>query len=46
VAAAVSSATRVTIEHWLRTELSVPPVLRDALQRVAAGLPLAERRSR
>jgi hypothetical protein len=48
VAAAVSSATRVTIEHWLRTEseLSFPPVLRDALQRVAAGLPLAERRSR
>jgi AcrR family transcriptional regulator len=49
VAAAVISATRVTIEHWLRTEseLPFPPVLRDALQRVAAGLPLAvERRSR
>jgi AcrR family transcriptional regulator len=49
VAAAVISATRVTIEHWLRTEseLPFPPVLRDALERVAAGLPLAtERRSR
>ena len=49
VAAAVTSATRVTIDHWLRTEsgLPFPPVLRDALQRVAAGLPLAaERRSR
>ena len=49
VAAAVISATRVTIDHWLRTEsgLPFPPVLRDALQRVAAGLPLpAERRSR
>ena len=42
VAAAVISATRVTIEHWLRTEsgLAFPPVLRDALERVAAGLPL------
>jgi AcrR family transcriptional regulator len=49
VAAAVISATRVTIEHWLRTEseLPFPPVLRDALERVAAGLPLpTERRSR
>src|SRR5215472_17438750 len=49
VAAAVISATRVTIDHWLRTEsgLPFPPVLREALQRVAAGLPLAvERRSR
>ena len=49
VAAAVISATRVTIDHWLRTEsgLPFPPVLRDALQRVAAGLPpAAERRSR
>ena len=49
VAAAVISATRVTVEHWLRTEseLPFPPVLRDALQRVAAGLPpAAERRSR
>src|SRR5215831_7108200 len=49
VAAAVTSATRVTIEHWLRTEsgLPFPLVLRNALQRVAAGLPLAaERRSR
>jgi len=49
VAAAVTSATRVTFEHWLRTGsgLPFPPVLRDALGRVAAGLPLAvERRSR
>src|SRR5215471_4501090 len=49
VAAAVISATRVTIEHWLRSEsdLPFPPVLRDALERVAAGLPPpAERRSR
>jgi AcrR family transcriptional regulator len=47
VAGAVISATRVTIEHWLRTEsdLPFPPVLRDALQRVAAGLPLAAERS-
>jgi AcrR family transcriptional regulator len=48
VAAAVISATRVALEHWLRTEsdLPFPPVLRDALERVAAGLPLAaERRS-
>ena len=47
VAAAVISATRVTIEHWLRTEseLPFPPVLRDALQRVAAGLPLAAERT-
>jgi AcrR family transcriptional regulator len=47
VAAAVISAARVTIEHWLRTgsELPFPAVLRDALGRVAAGLPLpAERR--
>jgi AcrR family transcriptional regulator len=49
VAAAAISATRVSIEHWLRSEsdLPFPVVLRDALQRVAAGLPLpAERRSR
>jgi AcrR family transcriptional regulator len=49
VAAAAISATRVTVEHWLRTEsdLPFPPVLRDALERVAAGLPLpADRRSR
>ena len=49
VAAAVISATRVTVEHWLRTEsdLPFPPVLRDALGCVAAGLPLpAERRPR
>ena len=49
VAAAAISATRVTIEHWLRTEsdLPFPPVLHAALERVAAGLPLAaERRSR
>ena len=49
VAAAVVGATRVTIDHWLRTEceLPFPPVLRDALQRVAVGLSLAaERRSR
>jgi AcrR family transcriptional regulator len=48
VAAAVISATRVTVEHWLRTksDLPFPPVLRDALECVAAGLPLpAERRS-
>jgi AcrR family transcriptional regulator len=47
VAGAVISAARVTIEHWLRTgsDLPFPPVLRDALERVAAGLPLpAERR--
>jgi AcrR family transcriptional regulator len=47
VAAAVISATRATVEHWLRTEsdLPFPPVLRDALERVAAGLPPpAERR--
>jgi AcrR family transcriptional regulator len=49
VAAAVVGATRVTIDHWLRTEseLPFPPVLRAALQRVAAGLPLpSEGRSR
>src|SRR5262245_19729460 len=49
VAAAVISATRVTVEHWLRTESDrpFPQVLRDVLRRVAAGLPLdAERRSR
>jgi AcrR family transcriptional regulator len=49
VAAAAISATRVTVEHWLRSEsdLPFPPVLREALERVAAGLPLpAERRSR
>ncbi len=47
VAAAVISATRVTIEHWLRTEsdLPFPPVLRDALERVAADLPLPSERS-
>jgi AcrR family transcriptional regulator len=49
VAAAAIGATRVTVEHWLRSEsdLPFPPVLREALERVAAGLPLpAERRSR
>jgi AcrR family transcriptional regulator len=49
VAAVAISATRVTVEHWLRSEsdLPFPPVLREALERVAAGLPLpAERRSR
>jgi hypothetical protein len=49
VAAAVTGATRVTFEHWLRAESGspFPPVLRGALQRVAAGLPLAaERRFR
>jgi hypothetical protein len=49
VAAVAISATRVTVEHWLRSEsdLPFPPVLRKALERVAAGLPLpAERRSR
>jgi AcrR family transcriptional regulator len=48
VAAAVLSATRVALEHWLRieTDLPFPPVLRDALERVAAGLPPPlERRS-
>jgi AcrR family transcriptional regulator len=49
VAAVAISATRVTVQHWLRSEsdLPFPPVLREALERVAAGLPLpAERRSR
>jgi AcrR family transcriptional regulator len=48
VAAAALSATRVTIEHWLRTEsaLPFPPVLRDALERVAAGLPLPAEQGR
>jgi AcrR family transcriptional regulator len=49
VAGAVISASRVTIDHWLRTEsdLPFPPVLRAALERVAAGLPVpAERSSR
>jgi AcrR family transcriptional regulator len=49
VAGAAISATRVTVEHWLRSEsdLPFPPVLREALERVAAGLPLpAERRPR
>jgi AcrR family transcriptional regulator len=49
VAAAVISATRVSIEHWLRTgsDLPFPAVLRGALERVAAGLPLpSERRPR
>jgi len=49
VAAAVTGATRVTIDHWLRTEseFPFPLVLREALQSVAAGLPrAAERRSR
>jgi AcrR family transcriptional regulator len=49
VAAGAIGATRVTVEHWLRSEsdLPFPPVLREALERVAAGLPLpAERRSR
>ena len=49
VAAAAIGATRVTVEHWLRTEtdLPFPPVLREVLERVAAGLPLpaATRRS-
>jgi hypothetical protein len=47
VAAAVISATRVTIEHWLRTEsdLPFPAVLREALERVAAGLPSPAERS-
>jgi AcrR family transcriptional regulator len=47
LAAAVIGATRVAVEHWLRTEtdLPFPPVLRDALERVAAGLPPGERRS-
>jgi AcrR family transcriptional regulator len=46
VAAAAISATRVTIEHWLRTEsdLPFPPVLREALERVAAGLPQPDER--
>jgi AcrR family transcriptional regulator len=48
VAGAAISATRVALEHWLRTESdpAFPPVLRDALERIAAGLPLpGERRS-
>jgi AcrR family transcriptional regulator len=47
VAAVAISATRVTIEHWLRTEsdLPFPPMLRDALERVAAGLPPPTERS-
>jgi AcrR family transcriptional regulator len=46
VAAAVISVTRVTIEHWLRTGsgLAFPAVLREALERVAAGLPLLSER--
>jgi AcrR family transcriptional regulator len=41
VAGAVLSATRVAMEHWTRTEFEQPlsVVLRDALGRVAAGLP-------
>jgi AcrR family transcriptional regulator len=48
MAAAAIGATRVAFEHWLRTESDLPllPVLREALERVAAGLPLpAARRS-
>ena len=46
VAAAVISAARVTIEHWLRTGsgLPFPLMLREALERVAAGLPFAAER--
>ena len=41
VAAAVSAAIRVANEQWLRAEPPVPlaPLLREALTRVAAGLP-------
>jgi AcrR family transcriptional regulator len=47
VAGAVMSATRVAFEHWLQTESeqALPAVLRDALQRVAAGLPQPTLRS-
>ena len=46
MAAAVISAARVTLEHWLRTGsgLPFPPVLLEALERVAAGLPFAAER--
>jgi AcrR family transcriptional regulator len=47
VAGAVISATRVAFEHWTQTESQLPllAVLRDALQRVAAGLPPPSERS-
>jgi len=40
-AAAVSAAIRVANEQWLRAEPPVPlaPLLRDALTKIAAGLP-------
>lgn len=47
VAGAVMSATRVAFGHWLQTESgqALPAVLRDALHRVAAGLPQPTLRS-
>ncbi len=41
VAAAVGAATQVAIQHWLRSDPPVPltPLLRDALDQIAAGLP-------
>ena len=42
VAAAVGAAVSTAIEHWLRTEPPVPvgPLLREAVDRLAAGLPV------
>jgi AcrR family transcriptional regulator len=47
VAGAVMSATRVAFEHWTQTESEQPllAVLREALRRVAAGLPPPSERS-
>jgi AcrR family transcriptional regulator len=47
VAGAVMSATRVAFEHWTQSEYeqSLLVVLRDALRRVAAGLPPPSERS-
>ncbi|MEU1727942.1 TetR/AcrR family transcriptional regulator [Actinomadura sp. ATCC 39365] len=41
VAATVSAAVQVAVGHWLRSDPPVPlvPVLREALHRLAAGLP-------
>ena len=41
VAGAVISAVRVAVGHWMRTQPDLPlkAVVRDALERVAAGLP-------
>jgi AcrR family transcriptional regulator len=47
VGGAVVSATRVAFEHWTQSESELPlhAVLRDALGRVAAGLPPPSERS-